>query len=216
MEKTLVLQAETRQRVGTREAGRLRDVGRIPAVVYGHKQTPKAVSLDRHEFMLGLHHGHRLIDVSVDGSAESMIVKDVQYDFLGKQIIHVDFMRVDASERVKVAVPLELKGTAKGTHEGGMIEEHADHLQIEAVVSVLPEVLMVNLKDVGVGDVVYARDVDLPEGIKLISPGETIVVTCQLKAAAKSAEEAEEGEEGAEGPSSPEVITEKKADEDAG
>jgi large subunit ribosomal protein L25 len=97
-----------------------------------------------------------------------------------------------------------------------MIEEHVDSLDVEAVVSAIPETIVVQIKDVGVGDSLHARDISLPEGITLASPEDTLVVTCHLKAAAKSTEE-EAAEGMAEDASaSPEVITEKKTEtEDA-
>ncbi len=215
MKKSLSLEAQVRENTGTKEAVRLRAAGSLPAVVYGHKQTPTAITLDAHAFAEGVHHGHRLLDITIDGKSEKMVIKDMQYDFLGKNIIHVDLMRVNVDERVKVMVPLELKGAAnaKGTHEGGMIEEHADHIEIECTVIDLPEKIVVQVKDVGVGDTIHARDIELPEGMKLLSSEDLIVVTCHTVAAAKSAED--ETLEGEEGPSSPEVITERKsADED--
>jgi large subunit ribosomal protein L25 len=108
-------------------------------------------------------------------------------------------------------VPIELKGTAKGLNEGGMIEEHADVLEIECVVTNIPETIVVSVKDVGVGAALYAGDIELPTGITLVSPPETLLVTCPMKAAAVSAEEEGQGDEG---PASPEVITERKADEE--
>ena len=125
MAKTLHLKAEIRERTGSKAVQKVRSEGRIPAIVYGHKKTPVAISLDAHNFVEGLHHGHRLIDVQIDKKKEKIIVKDLQYDYLGKNIIHADLMRVDISETIKVTVPIELKGAAaaKGTHEGGIIEE---------------------------------------------------------------------------------------------
>lgn len=209
MKKALLLEAEVRKRTGSKDAARLRRQGRIPAVVYGHKQEPQAVSVDAHAFVEGLHHGHRLMDLQVGSKTESMIVKDIQYDYLGRDIIHVDLVRVDETERIKVNVPIELRGTPKGSHEGGILEEHADRLEIECLVTNMPETIVVSVKGVGVGDVLHAGDVELPEGIKLVSPTSTLLVTCHLKAAAVSAEEEEEEE----APSAPEVITEKKAEE---
>ena len=112
---------------------------------------------------------------------------------------------------IKVTVPIELKGsaTAKGTHEGGIIEEHTDHLEIECKATDIPETIIVLVKDVGVGDALHASDVTLPEGVKLISPPETLLVTCHLVAAAKTTEEVEE-----EMPTAPEVITEIKKPEE--
>lgn len=211
MEKTLLLKAEVREHTGSKAVKKVREQGRIPAIVYGHKQEPVAISLVGSEFLAALHHGDRLIDVQVGAKKDKMLIKDVQYDYLGRDIIHVDLMRVDMSETIKVTVPIELKGTAAGTHESGIIEEHADRLEIESKVTDIPKVIVVSVKDVNVGDAIHAGDVELPNGVKLISPPQTLLVTCHLVAAAKTAEEAEE-----ETPTSPEVIGEVKESEKEG
>ncbi len=210
MGKTLVLKAEVRDSTGSKHAAKVRAAGRIPAIVYGHKQEPAAISLDAHNFVEGLHRGHRLIDVQVGRKKETTLVKDLQYDYLGRDIIHVDLMRVDVTETVKVGVPIELKGTAQGTHEGGIIEEHVDRLEVECMVSDIPEKIVVSVIDVSVGDALHASDVELPEGVKLASSPETLIVTCHLVAAAKTAEQAEE-----EAPTAPEVIGEADKGEEA-
>ncbi|MHC4720879.1 MAG: 50S ribosomal protein L25 [Planctomycetota bacterium] len=196
MEKALLLKAEIREHTGSKDAVRLRGRGRIPAIVYGHKEEPVAISLDAHNLVEGL-------------KKEKMIVKDLQYDYLGRDIIHADLMRVDVTETVKVAVSIELKGTAKGTHEGGIIEEHADHLEVECKVTDIPESIIVWVKEVGVGDTLHAGDVELPSGVKLVSDPSMLLVTCSLVAAAKTTEELEE-----EVPAAPEVIGEVKEGEE--
>ena len=213
MAKTKLLKAEIRERTGTNTVQKVRKEGRIPAIVYGHKKTPVAISLDAHNFVEVLHHGHRLLDIQINKKKEKTIVKDLQYDYLGKNIIHADLMRVDITEAIKVNVPIELKGanTAKGTHEGGIIEEHADNLEIECKATDIPETIVVWVKDVGVGDALHASDITLPEGVKLLSPPETLLVTCHLVAAAKTTEQVEE-----EMPTTPEVITEAKTPEEEG
>jgi len=203
MEKTLSLKAEIREYTGTKSAVRLRGQGRLPAVVYGHKEKPVAVSLDERTLVEGLHRGHRLIDVQIGKKKEKMIIKDLQYDYLGKEIIHVDLMRVDVTELIKVTVPIELKGMAQGTHEGGIVEEHTDHLEVECKATDIPESILVSVKDVRVGDSLHAGDIELPEGVKLVSDASMLLVTCGLVAAAKSTEELEE-----EMPAAPEVIGE--------
>ena len=208
MEKTLSLKAEIREDTGTKSAVKLRGQGRLPAVVYGHKEKPVAVSLDERTLVEGLHHGHRLIDVQIGKKNEKMIIKDLQYDYLGKEIIHVDLMRVDVTELIKVTVPIELKGKARGTHEGGIIEGHADHLEVECKATDIPESILVSVKDVRVGDSLHVGDIELPEGVKLVSDASMLLVTCGLVAAAKSTEELEE-----EMPAAPEVIGE--AEEEA-
>jgi large subunit ribosomal protein L25 len=205
MEDTLVLKAEKRDKTGTKSAAKVRKAGRVPGIVYGHKEEPVAISLDAHNLVQGLHHGHRLFDIKIGRKKDKVLLKDLQYDYLGKDIIHIDLIRVDASESVKVTVPIELKGTAKGTHEGGIIEEHLDHLEIECKVTDIPETIVVLVKDIGVGDALHAGDVELPEGITLITSSTQVIATCSLVAAAKSTEELEE-----EVPAAPEVIGEVK------
>ena len=213
MAKTKLLKAEIREHTGTNAVQKVRKEGRIPAIVYGHKQTPVAISLDAHNFVEVLHHGQRLLDVQIDKKKEKIIVKDLQYDYLSKNIIHADLMRVDITETIKVNVPIELKSAAaaKGTHEGGIIEEHADQLEIECRPTDIPETIVVSVKEVGVGDSLHASDITLPEGVKLLSPPETLLVTCHLVAAAKTTEQVEE-----EIPTAPEVITEAKTPEEEG
>jgi large subunit ribosomal protein L25 len=208
MEKTLKLKAEARDHTGSKTAVQVRKQGRIPAIVYGHKEQPVAISLDRHDFTEGIHHGHRLMNVQLGKKKESVIIKDLQYDHLGKNIIHADLMRVSATERVKVNIPIELKGTAKGTHSGGIIEEHLDSLEVECKVTDIPEVISVRVNDIDIGENLHAGDIELPEGVKLITDKDALVVTCHLVAAAKTAEELE-----AEQPVAPEVIGEVKEEE---
>ena len=211
MEKAQKLKAEVRQLRGSRESAKLREQGRIPAVVYGHKKEPVAISLDARSFLEELHRGRRLMDIQVGAEAEKMLIKDVQYDHLGKDIIHVDFMRVDVTEMVRVAVPIELKGTAKGTHEGGMVEVHSSKVEVECRVIEIPERIVVSIKEMVLGDALHAKDIQLPEGVKLISPPEMLLATCHVVAEVKTTEEIE-----AEMPAVPEVITAAKEELEEG
>jgi large subunit ribosomal protein L25 len=208
MSKTLSLEARVREQTGSRAAVQVRRQGRIPAIVYGHKQEPVAISLDAHDFVEGLHHGHRLMDIKIGSQTEKMIVKDLQYDHLGRDIIHADLMRVDVTERIRLTVPIELKGTALGTHFGGMVEEHADHIEIECLATNIPETIVVSVKDLNVGGAIHAGEVPLPEGITLASAKDMLLVTCHTVAAAKTTEEIEE-----EAPAAPEVIGAEKEPE---
>jgi large subunit ribosomal protein L25 len=209
MAKLVVLKAEIRDKTGSKCAVKLRRQGRIPAIVYGHKQEPVAISLDAHSFIEQLHRGHRLMDVQIGKKKEKMIIKDLQHDHLGKDIIHVDLMRVDVTETVRVAVPVELKGIAYGAHEGAIIEKRVNTIEVECKATDIPESIVVLVKDMNIGDVVHARDVELPEGVKLISLPETLVAACSIVIAAKTTEEVE-----AEVPAAPEVITEVKRPEE--
>ena len=203
MEKELLLKAQLREHAGSKHAAGLRAAGRIPAIVYGHKKEPVAISLDAHNFVERLHYGRRVMDVQIGGKKQKLIVKDLQYDCLGRDVIHADLMRVDVTETVRVTVPIEVKGTAKGTHEGGIIEAHTDGLEVQCKVTDIPESIVVLVKELNVGDALHAADVELPDGVKLISSLEMLLVTCHLVAAAKSTEDLEE-----EAPAAPEVIGE--------
>jgi large subunit ribosomal protein L25 len=211
MDKALVLKAEIRQHIGSKDATRLRKQGQIPAVVYGHKKEPVAIALDAKSFIEGLHHGRRLVEVEIDKKNETVLVKDVQYDYLGTEVIHVDLMRVDVTEMVRVTIPIELKGAAKGAQEGGMVEVHTGKIEVECRVTQIPDRITVSIKEMILGDAIHAKDLKLPEGVKLISSPELLLATCHLVAEAKTTEEIE-----AEMPVAPEVITAAKEEPEEG
>ena len=211
MAQRAVIKAEIRTTLGTKDASRLRRKGKLPAIVYGHKKEPVAISFDVHSFIEDLHHGHRLFDADMGGKTETLLVKDIQYDYLGKNVIHADLVRVNLEEMVTVSVSIEIRGISKGSHEGGIIDEHLDHLEIECKVVDIPDSLPVVVKELGVGDSVHAGDVELPADVKLVTDPKALVLTCHLVAAAKTTEEVEE-----EIPAGPEVITEKAPEEEGG
>ena len=211
MDKAQVLKAEIRQGVGSKDAIKLRKNGQIPAVVYGHKKEPVGITLNAKSFREELQQGHRLMEIEIDKKKETLLVKDVQYDYVGTDIIHVDLMRVDVTELVRVTVPIETKGTAKGAQEGGMVEIHTGKLEVECRVTQIPEKITVNVKEMALGDAIHAKDIQLPEGVKLISSPELLVATCHIVAEVKTTEELE-----AEMPTAPEVITAAKEEPEEG
>lgn len=212
MSDRIVLKAEVRTEAGTKQSKKLREQGQMPVVLYGHKKGTVSLVVNAHDFVEILHHGSRIFDVDVEGKTETLLVKELQYDHLGKSVIHADLVRVDLQETVKVTVSLELKGTAAGTHEGGIIDEHLDRIEIECKASDIPESILVSVKEIGVGDSIHASDIELPAGTKLVTPADALIITCHLVAAAKAEEE--EVEEVAEAAEGPEVITEKDSEEE--
>jgi len=200
------LKAEKRDNAGSKGAEKLRKVGRIPATVYGHKQAPESIALDRHDFTLQLQRGVKLFDVELAGKNDKVLVKDLQYDYLGKNIIHVDFIRVNLAEKVKVSAPVEVKGVAKGASEGGILQSHMDKVDLECLVTEIPDSIIYNVKNLGVGEAVHASDLEMPAGVKLLTDAKALILTCSVVAVAKTTEEIE-----AETPvAGPEVITERK------
>src|SRR5947209_12452534 len=141
MAKTVQIEIKQRSELGSRANKRLRDTGFIPGVIYGHKLDVVPVTLPRKEVTNHLNKGTHLFDLGLDGKRETVLVKEVQYDHLGIEILHVDFARVDLNERVTVTVPLELKGTPKGEAEGGVLQQNISDLEIECVVTEIPDAL---------------------------------------------------------------------------
>ena len=209
MADQLKLKAELREEVGTSKSVQLRKKGKLPGIMYGHGEDAVAIALDYHDFNEGLHHGHRLFDIEVGGKSQTLLVKDLQYDYLGKDIIHADLVRVNLAEVVTVSVALEIKGTAPGTDEGGILDVHLDQIEIDCKVSDIPESLEVNVKELNIGESIYAGDVELPENMTLVTDPEALIVNCHYVTEAKTTEELEE-----EMPAGPEVISEKPEEEE--
>jgi large subunit ribosomal protein L25 len=209
---TVLLKAETRKELGSKHAEKLRKEGKLPVIIYGHKQEPVALTLNLHDFTEAMHHGQRLLDIETDGKSEKLLVKDLQYDYLGKKIIHADMVRVSLTEKIKITIPLEFKGVSAGSHQGDLLDEHLDHLEIECTVTQLPGFIEVSVRDLDIGDNLHARDIELAPGITLVTDPEALIVACHLPVVKEVAEveELEEAEETTE----PEVITESKRDEE--
>lgn len=207
MTDKFLLKADIREELGSNRVAKLRKTGKLPAVVYGHGEEALSVSLDMQTFVEELHRGHRLFELNAGGKKQMVLVKDIQYDHLGKYMIHIDLMRVDMAELVTVMVRIELKGTAVGTQSGGIIDSHLDQLEIECAVSNIPEVIQIAIKDIDIGDSIHAGEIELGAGMTLKTPSDALVLNCHIVAAAKSTEELEE-----EAATAPEIITEKASE----
>ncbi len=203
------IQMSVKQRAerGSRASKRLRDLGQIPGVIYGHGEDVLPVTLPRREVSIHLNKGAHVFELQVDGKQERVLVKDVQYDHMGSEVLHVDFARVSFDERVKVTVPLELKGEPKGAEEGGVLTQVLASLEVECLVLEIPDAIRHNVSDMALDDVLHVRDLKLPVGVKAMQDGELIVATVRevLEAAPAEAVEAEGGIE-------PEVIGRKVAE----
>ena len=123
MAESVVLVAQKRDGRGSRKAHRLRASGQVPGVVYGHKQATVSVALPGAELAHAIRHGTRVLDLKMDAGTEKVLISEVQWDHLGKDVLHVDLTRVSADERIKVSVPLEVRGTAPGVTAGGILDQ---------------------------------------------------------------------------------------------
>ncbi|NJL31502.1 MAG: 50S ribosomal protein L25, partial [Phycisphaerales bacterium] len=163
-----------RDKLGSRYATRLRNTGRLPAVVYGHHQDPLHVSADAKQMLSVLHSHAHVIEVKVDDKIEPCLVKDVQWDHLGTTVIHVDLERVDLNETVTLDIDIKFVGEAVGLKEAGTILEHPlSTIEIQCLVTQIPEDIKVDVSALGVGDTLLVRDLKLPTGVKTTLDDET-------------------------------------------
>jgi len=207
--QSIQLTAQPREGLGSRKTKRLRDQGLIPGVVYGHKEAVVPVTLPKKELTTHIDRGAHVFDLSIDGKAEKVLVKDVQYDHLGLEILHIDFARVSLDERVEVTVPLELKGTPKGEAEGGVLQQIVAELEIECLVTDIPDRVTHNVSEMGIDDALHVKDLALPPGAKAMQDADLIVAMVKVIAEDEAAPAPDAGA------AEPEIIGRKPEDGEA-
>jgi len=207
-DKAPTLSARNRDKTGSRYARRLRASGALPAVIYGHKEEPVSIVLDTHETLQHLRRGEKFFELDLEGKKEHVLLKDLGYNHLGDEIIHADFARVDLDERVDTRARLSYIGEPKGLRTSGAIFMHpVNELELNVLITNLPEEIEVDVSGMDVGDVLHASDVTLPlASMQLLTDPDAVIAQIVLKA--ETPEGAEEGE--AADAASPEVIGEKK------
>lgn len=202
-----VLHVQERTAVGTRNNRRLRKAGRLPAVLYGHGQEPLSLSLAAEEVDASLRHGAKVVDL--DGAASGQaLLQEVQWDTFFQHVLHVDLLRIEAGEVVTVTVPVETRGEAPGSHEGGVVETLVHELQIEVTPANVPDKLHLNINQLELDGSLTVADIeDLPDGAKVLAETDKVLVHCVARA------EAPEEEEALAGVAEPEVIGQKAEEE---
>ncbi len=209
MAESLVLTTDKRDGRGTRTARKLRATGRVPGVVYGHKEETLSVSVAADALLSAVRHGARVVDLQSDAGLQKAQIAELQWDHLGMEVLHVDFRRVAADERIHVTVPIEVKGVAPGVTAGGILDQPIHTLAIECAADSVPESIRVNINELQLDAAIHVRDLHLPPNVKALVDPDAIVVhiTAPLAepeaAAATAAEQAE-----------PEVIGRKAAAEE--
>ncbi len=209
----VVMKATLRSERGTRKVRPLRKKGLIPAVIYGHGEEALSLTLAEHDMELAIHHGERLLEVQLDGKTINVLIKDVQYDTFGTEIIHVDFLRVAMDEVIRVSVPVELRGHAKGEQHGGVTEQLLTEVAIECLPGDLPESIPLVVTDLDVGDSIHVSGLEPPAKVKITSNETLLVVTVAVARAAVAAGDEAPGE-AVEVEEEPEVIARGKGEED--
>jgi len=209
----LFLDAEKRQETGRGKVKDLRDTGFVPAVVYaqGKESTPIKLS---HRQLIQLVHHYRIesavinLKVKEDKKASRpCLIKEIQYDPVHGDIVHVDFNEISLTKAIKVNVPVTAKGDAIGVkQEGGSLEHILWELEIECLPTSIPKDIEVDISMLKMGDSIHVKDVVAPAGTKILNDPSSIILTVAAPMKEEVVASPLEGEEKQE----PEVIKEKK------
>lgn len=161
---------------GSRVSRKLRAQGKIPAIVYGHKQPVQPITIARDDVWQMIKKSSHLAKLNINGATEMVLVRDVQWDHLGKEIIHLDFARVSADETVTTEVKLELHGTAPGVSEGGVLDFLVHTLEVTCLATSIPDSIRVEIGDLHLDKAIHVKDLVLPKGVTTeVDPDLTLV-----------------------------------------
>ena len=204
---TTVLAVRQREPSGSREARRLRRAGNVPGVVYGGGEDPVPFQVESRLLRQALAHAGAVLDLQIDGGAGTPVVlKDLARHPVNGETIHVDLLRVRLDVAIETTVVLELIGgeNSPGVKEGGVLEQVARELTIEALPGEIPDSLQHDVSGLEVGDTVTLDALSAPSGVKFVDDPDTVIATVsaprlQLVDENEIEEETEVvGEEGAE------------------
>ncbi len=183
MSEAVSLATEPRTGTGSRIASKLRKKGRIPAVIYGHKEAVVAVTVDAKELHRAIILQHaRVLDLKVDNKVETVLIRELQWDHLGSEMIHVDFARVSKDERVRVTVPVKLKNAPKSMG-GGVLDQPFHQIHIECLAIAIPDEITIDITSLTLGAPIHVSDLVLPDGVKVLESPEGVVVQLKLPGA---------------------------------
>ena len=199
---------ELRSEVGKSANRKLRALGKVPAVVYSSKSEPVSLSIDPvilERKIAASHAGiNTLFDLEGEGevAGRTVMVKELQRDPVGGNVLHADFHEIDMTQRLQVSVPIHLEGEAPGVSMGGVIEHTLREMELSCMPGSIPDEVKADITSLDVGDSLHVSDLVLPGGVESLTDETLSVVSVVLPRAAAEptegdAEEAE-GEEGAD------------------
>jgi large subunit ribosomal protein L25 len=208
MADAVKIQAEARdpqknKGTGSRVARRLRAQGRIPAIIYGHKQAVVPISLSRDSVWEMIKKSTHLAELVLGDTTEIALVREVQWDHLGKEILHLDFGRVSADETIETEVRIDVRGIAPGIAEGGVLEQLVHSVRVTCRANAIPDAIKIDVNNLHLNEAVHVKDLTgLPEGVKIVDADEDLLLVHVTSRAAA----AEPAPSEAEAPVQPEVI----------
>lgn len=188
------LDATVRENFGKGAARKLRAAGQTPAVVYGHGTDPKHVTVETHPLSLIVRYANPLVEITLDGKQELVLVKDVQKDPVRQIIEHVDMLIVKKGEKVEVEVPIHVTGES---FSGTTAIQELNTLRLLVPATAIPESVEVSVEGAVEGTQFVAGDLVLPEGAELIDEGTHMVVQVVVPRGSAADEEGEAAAEAA-------------------
>jgi large subunit ribosomal protein L25 len=207
MAESVVLVTQKREGRGSKLAARLRKQGRVPAVVYGHGEGTEQVSVALEDLHGVIRHKSPVVDLKSDKGLQKALIKELQWDHLGKEVLHADFYRVSADERITIPVRIELRGIAPGVSAGGVLDQPLHTVEIECLAIAVPESIRVAINELQLGQAIHVRDLKIPEGAKVLNDPDAVVVQVTAQQA-----EPEPAAAVPEGAAEPEIIGRKVAE----
>jgi len=211
---TVDLQAEFRTVVGKEGAKKLRQVKRIPAIVYGGPRGPIPVVVNPLELLAVLEAGENvLINLSLTGGEAPqtavVILKELQRHPVKGSPLHADFQEISMERKIRVEVPLLLSGEPTGVKDkGGILEHVLRQLSVECLPLSIPDRIVLDVAALDIGDTLHVRDVTVAEGVRILDDGARVVASVLAPKAEEVAAVAEE-----EKPAEPEVVGKKEKEE---
>ena len=192
MSDSSVLTAESREKVGTRPSRALRSEGRIPATLQADAENAHVdFSINENEFLAARRRHVHLYDIELTGDKHSAVVRELQWDTFGDKIIHVEFRRVTRGVEIESDVELQAVGQA-----AGVVNLIVSQLTIKSIPSKIPDKLEISVAGLEEGSTLKASEVEMPDGVTLVTDADVDVVTVFGSRASKLEEEAEASAEG--------------------
>jgi len=164
--------AQLRQDAGKGASRCLRRQGLVPAIVYGADREPEKISLVHNKLVRYLEYEafySQVLDLKVGGKTEEVVIKDLQRHPAKPSILHVDFQRVHALEKIRKTIPLRFlnEDNTKGVKLGGMVSRNLTEIEVICLPKDLPRNIEVDLSEMEIGDIVHLSEISLPEGVAL-------------------------------------------------
>jgi large subunit ribosomal protein L25 len=192
------LTAEKRESLGKGGARKARAAGNIPAVLYGHGETPVPLTIPMRAFQLALRHhkgGNAIVNLGVAGGEYTALIRDVQYDPIDHSVLHLDFQHISLTEKVEVEVTVHLVGVPVGVKDGGGILEHiARSVEIRCLPTAIPASIDADVTKLNIGDSIHVRDLVVTDLEVLSDPDTTIATVVPPTVAEETPAAAAEGE----------------------